>query len=193
MYKLFVISVFVGMAAVLIYTYRCEYNQKQKRNIIVASFAIMFYSIFGVLYHDRTIAEQYKNYLAEYDKLATVNETRPNKSVKPVEITTVTGVALRKTIWVPSPDDVDDFVAALKRKDVAYLDQMIAERRAFYVFVDTRVLRSPSGLYEGVVFITFLEGQYTGKSGYTFSKCVPLEDVYLANDGKMYIPDSRIK
>ena len=196
MYRIFVISVFVGLVAVLSYTYFCEGNRNYERNIIVASFAIMLYSIFGVLYHDWAIAEQYKNYLAEYDKVTTVNETLPNKSAEPnksAKISTVTGVALRKTLWVSSPSDVDDLVDAIKRKDSAYLDQMVAERRAHWVFVDTRVLRSPSGLYEGVVFITFLEGQYANQRGYTFAKCVPLEDEYLANNGKMYIPDSRTK
>lgn len=190
MYKLFVVSVFVGMAIVLIYTYFCEGSRNSERNIIVASFAIMFYGIFGMLYHDWSVAEQYKNYFAEYDKMTTVNETRPKKDN---EITAVTGVILRKAIWVKNPTDVDDFVAAVKRKDVEYIDQMIYDGRAFYVFADTRVFRSESGLYEGVVFITFLEGQYANQRGYTFSKVVPREDEYLANNGKMYIPDSRIK
>ena len=187
MYRIFVISVFVGMATLLIYTYFCEGSRNSERNIIVASFAIMFYSIFGVIYHDRAIAEQYKNYLAEYDKVTTINETRPNKSA---EITTVTGVILRKSIWVKTPADVDDLVDAVKRKDTAYLDQMIYDGRARWVFIDTRVFRSPSGLYEGIVFITFLEGQYANQRGYTFAKCVPLEDDYLSGNGITIIPDS---
>ena len=191
MYKLFVISVFVGIAALTVYFYRAEKSSGYDRNVLVFTFALTFYCIFGVIYHDNSVAEQNRIKAFAESGFITVNETRPNKSVKPVEITTVTGVALRKTLWVSSPSDVYDLVDALKRKDAAYLDQMVFDGRAHWVFVDTRVLRSPSGLYESVVFITFLEGQYTNQRGYTFAKCVPLEDEYLANDGKMYIPDSR--
>ena len=100
------------------------------------------------------------------------------------------GVVLRKSLIVTNAADVDDMFSAVKRKDAAYLDRMVFEGRAFFVTSDARVYRSESGLYDGIVFITFLEGWFKDKSGYTFLKCVPTLEEYLSDRGNMYIPDS---
>lgn len=100
------------------------------------------------------------------------------------------GVVLRKSIWVKY-EDLDDFVSALKREDVAYLDRMLYEGRAYVVRMDARAMRTESGIYTGIVFITFIEGEYTNQQGYTIKKCVPTEEEYMTNKGKMYIPDSK--
>ena len=168
-----------------VYIYRGVGSPNYDRNYIVGHFMLAVFFCLGMVIH---------NFDARIKPYALTPPEQESASTKKVvqipKITTVNGVVLRKTIWVKTPDDVDDLVAALKRKDAAYLDQMIYDGRAFYVFADTRVYRSESRLYEGVVFITFLEGQYTNQRGYTFEKCVPLEDDYLSGKGMTRIPDS---
>lgn len=185
MYKIFVISVFVGIAIMTLYLYFGEKVSGHSRNVFIFAFALTFYCIFGGIYYDSTYRERY---MPNIESAVEIKKAIPSQIP---QITTVNGVILRKSIWVKNPADVDDLVDAVKRKDVSFLDRMIAERRAFFVFEDTRVFRSPSGLYDAVVFITFLEGQYMNQRGYTFLRCVPLEDYYFANKDEMYIPNSQ--
>lgn len=75
------------------------------------------------------------------------------------------------TWWVPY-EHLDEWITALQRRDVARLTEMANTHKTFKVDRDTVVLRSDSGIYSGVVFITFQEGKYSGLSGYTLSNCV---------------------
>lgn len=178
---------FVGVIALAVYIYYGVGSPNYNRNYVLGHFVLVGYFLLGVFIHDANT----KIISPAVISTPSEQETTSTKKVAKIpEISTVNGVILRKTIWVKTPADVDDLVAAVKRKDAAYLDQMIYDGRAFYVFADTRVYRSPSGLYDGVVFITFLEGQYTNQRGYTFEKCVPLEDDYLSGKGMTRIPDS---
>lgn len=176
---------FAGVIALAAYIYYGVGSPNYDRNYILGHFVLAVFFCLGMFIHN------FNARIKPYEYPPPEREITSAKKVSRIpQITTVTGVILRKTIWVKTPDDVDELVAAVKRKDVAYLDQMIYDGRAFYVFADTRVYRSESGLYEGVVFITFLEGQYTNQRGYTFAKCVPLEDDYLSGKGMTRIPDS---
>lgn len=123
------------------------------------------------------------------EKLISSNVTE-EKGSSAIKNETEIGVVLRKSIWVKY-EDLDDFVSALKREDVAYLDRMLYEGRAYVVRMDARAMRTESGIYTGIVFITFIEGEYTNQQGYTIKKCVPTEEEYMSNKGKMYIPDSK--
>lgn len=123
------------------------------------------------------------------EKLISSNVTE-EKGSSAIKNETEIGVVLRKSIWVKY-EDLDDFVSALKREDVAYLDRMLYEGRAYVVRMDARAMRTESGIYTGIVFITFIEGEYTNQQGYTIKKCVPTEEEYMTNKGKMYIPDSK--
>lgn len=176
---------FAGVTVLFVYIYRGVDSPNYDRNYILGHLGLAMFFCLGVIIHN--VDTRIKPY-------ASTPSEQESTSVKQVpripKITTVNGVILRKSIWVKTPDDVDDLVSAIKRKDVAYLDQMIYDGRAFYVFADTRVYRSESGLYEGVVFITFLEGQYTNQRGYTFEKVVPLEADYLSGKSMTQIPDS---
>jgi len=122
------------------------------------------------------------------EKLISSNVTE-EKGSSAIKNETEIGVVLRKSIWVKY-EDLDDFVSALKREDVAYLDRMLYEGRAYVVRMDARAMRTESGIYTGIVFITFIEGEYTNQQGYTIKKCVPTEEEYMSNKGKMYIPNS---
>lgn len=132
-----------------------------------------------------------KNYVKSAKKENAIStEQSETKKDTMVKNETVIGVVLRKSIWVKY-EDLDDFVSALKREDVAYLDRMLYEGRAYVVRMDARAMRTESGIYTGIVFITFIEGEYTNQQGYTIKKCVPTEEEYMSNKGKMYIPDSK--
>lgn len=178
---------FAGLVLFSAYIYYGVGLPNYDRNYVLGHLVLAVCFCLGMVIHN--FDARIKPYVAPAP--SPEQESMPAKENARIPVmTTETGVILRKTIWVKTPNDVDELVAALKRKDAAYLDQMIYDGRAFYVFADTRVYRSESGLYEGIVFITFLEGQYTNQRGYTFEKCVPLEADYLSGKGMTQIPDS---
>lgn len=88
-----------------------------------------------------------------------------------ITTTTYATVMYGGTWWVPY-EHLDEWITALQRRDVARLTEMANTHKTFKVDRDTVVLRSDSGIYSGVVFITFQEGKYSGLSGYTLSNCV---------------------
>ena len=96
------------------------------------------------------------------------------QSTKTTETTekTIYASSQRSCLCIPNVEDIDAFLSAAKRKDVDYIDAMLASGRAFVVRKNTRVLCSDSGIYEGIVFVTFLEGEHTGERAYTFKKRV---------------------
>ena len=106
---------------------------------------------------------------------------KPSSSRKNVSYTAQSTETAAKTIYASTQrscfciinlQDVEGFLDAAKRKDVAYIDAMLANGKAFVIKRNTRVLCSDSGAYEGIVFVTFLEGEHTGERAYTFKKRV---------------------
>lgn len=82
-----------------------------------------------------------------------------------------TGIILKGSIWVEY-DNLKEFVNSLKHKDSDHLEEMLKKRKLFKITQDTKVLSSESGIYNGICFVTFLEGAYTDKSGYTVADFV---------------------
>lgn len=78
----------------------------------------------------------------------------------------------RSCFCVIKAEDLDGFVSAAKRKDAAYLDAMLARGQAFVIRKNIRVLCSDSGIYDGIVFVTFLEGEFKDMRAYTFKSRV---------------------
>ena len=157
-------------------------REHEERILIIGFFGALNLCLFLFL---TVMKPEIKSFMSQIRAKESI-EVRPPSSANE----TLIGVVLRKSLCVSNVSDVDDFVDALKRKDAAFLDRMVIEGRAFFVLSDARVYRSNSGIYDGVVFITFLEGEFTNRSGYTFKKCVPTIDEYLADRENMYIPDS---
>ena len=188
MVKFFVIATLILLNGIIFYAYKCKGEEGYEETLKGICGIFVIYLIVSLLMI--TYKSEIKNIVRPSRNENTISvEKTEAKRDEPVKNETVIGVVLRKSIWVKL-EDLDEFVAALKREDVAYLDRMIYEGRAFVVRMDARVMRSESGIYTGVVFITFLEGEYTNQQGYTIKKCVPTEEEYFANEGKMYIPNS---
>ena len=78
----------------------------------------------------------------------------------------------RSCLCIVNAGDIEDFLEAAHRKDVAYIESMIISGRAFAVRRNTRVLCSDSGINGGIVFVTFLEGEHKNQRAYTFAKRV---------------------
>ena len=76
----------------------------------------------------------------------------------------------RSCLCIVHAGDLEGFINAAKRKDAEYIDVMLAKGRAFVIRSNTRVLYSDSGIYQGVAFVTFLEGEHTGHRAYTLKK-----------------------
>lgn len=72
----------------------------------------------------------------------------------------------RSCTCIVNAEDIDDFIAAAKRKDLAFIKDMSVSGRTFVIKNNTRVLCSDSGIYKDIVFVTFLEGEHEGKSAY---------------------------
>ena len=85
---------------------------------------------------------------------------------------TIHASAQKSCMCIVNAEDIDKFIDAAKRKDVEYIDAMLYSGKAFVVRRNTRVLCSDSGIYQGIVFVTFLEGEFTGQRAYTFAKRV---------------------
>ena len=189
MIAFFSIKTFLVLYAIFLvffaaYVYRGDGSREhEERILIIGVFGALNLCLFLFLTVMRPEIKSFMSQMRAKEKVemeapASINET-------------VIGVVLRKSLFVADVADVDDLVDAVKRKDAAFLDRMVIEGRAFFVLSDARVYRSNSGIYDGVVFITFLEGEFTNRSGYTFLKCVPTIDEYLADRENMYIPDSK--
>lgn len=78
----------------------------------------------------------------------------------------------RSCLCIIDAGDIDGFLEAAHRKDGAYIDAMLARGKAFAVKRNTRVICSDSKIHSGIVFVTFLEGEYEGMHAYTFAKRV---------------------
>lgn len=85
---------------------------------------------------------------------------------------TIQASAQKSCICVINADDIEKFIDAAKRKDVEYMQSLIISGKAFVIRRNTRVLCSDSGIYDGIVFVTFLEGEFTGQRAYTVAKRV---------------------
>ena len=190
MIKIFVAGALIFIILLVAIMYRNDGNRESEENVlIVFVFGMMYVCLFIFL---TVMTPEIKSFMVQR-RSGNVETSDVAAKEKPRMVSvneTEIGVVLRKSLVVTNIADVDDFVFALKRKDVAYLDRMVFEGRAFFVTSDVRVYRSDSGLYDGIVFITFLEGQFTNWSGYTVLKCVPTLEEYLADRENMYIPDS---
>lgn len=190
MIKIFLAGAFIFVVLLAVNIYCNDGSREREENVrIVFVFGMMYVCLFIFLTvmmpEIKSIMGQRRGGNVTPSEVA-VKEKPRMVSANKTEI----GVVLRKSLVVINAADVDDFVSALKRKDAAYLDRMVFEGRAFFVTSDARVYRSDSGLYDGIVFITFLEGWFAEQSGYTFLKCVPTLEEYLADRENMYIPDS---
>lgn len=101
-----------------------------------------------------------------------VNPTHPKKtdtvsdSQAKVTEKTIYASSERSCTCIVNAEDIDDFIAAAKRKDLAFIKDMSVSGRTFVIKSNTRVLCSNSGIYKDVVFVTFLEGEHEGKSAY---------------------------
>lgn len=190
MIKIFVAGALIFIILLVVIIYRNDGNRESEENVlIVFVFGMMYVCLFIFL---TVMTPEIKSFMVQRrsGNVETSDVAAKEKPRMVLVNETEIGVVLRKSLVVTNIADVDDFVSALKRKDVAYLDRMVFEGRAFFVTSDVRVYRSDSGLYDGIVFITFLEGQFTNWSGYTVLKCVPTPEEYLADRENMYIPDS---
>lgn len=81
------------------------------------------------------------------------------------------GVMQRNTWWAPY-ENLEEYAQAVMSRDAERLAAMANSRKIFKVYRETKVIYSNSGIYSGIIFVTFQDGEYTGKRGYTLSKCV---------------------
>lgn len=80
--------------------------------------------------------------------------------------------AERSCFCIIDKNDIEKMLDAAKRKDAVYLDNMLADGRAFAVREITKVQCSDSEIRPGIVLVKILEGEFKGQYAYTFSKRV---------------------
>ena len=80
--------------------------------------------------------------------------------------------AERSCFCIVDKNDIEKMLDAAKRKDAAYLDNVLADGRAFAVREVTKVQCADSEIRPGIVLVKILEGEYKGRQAYTFSKRV---------------------
>ena len=93
--------------------------------------------------------------------------TKPDKATP----TTTYGIMSENTWWTPY-EHLDEFAETVSRRDSEHLARMANSGKIFKVYRDTKVIYSDSGIYSGIIFITFQEGEYANQRGYTLLKCV---------------------
>lgn len=81
------------------------------------------------------------------------------------------GVMQGNTWWTPY-ENLEEYAQAVMNRDAERLAAMANSRKIFKVYRETKVIYSDSGIYSGIIFVTFQDGEYAGKRGYTLSKCV---------------------
>lgn len=80
--------------------------------------------------------------------------------------------AERSCFCIVDKNDIEKMLSAAKRKDATYLDDMLADGRAFAVREVTKVQCADSEIRPGIVLVKILEGEHKGRQAYTFSKRV---------------------
>ena len=101
------------------------------------------------------------------EKVTEINEIKKVNAVSKVREVTVKSGA-----WCAEYENLEEFVNAINQRDAEYLAELADSGKIFKVTRDTQALCSDSGIYKGMVFITFTEGRYTNRRCYTFSKHV---------------------
>lgn len=91
----------------------------------------------------------------------------------------VASILLKNSFWVMDSDNMKYLNDAIARKDAEYLDQLMIERKVFFVDKNTKVTRFGVAADKNNVLIIFNEGRYTNKTGCTHASNVVDEDEYL--------------
>lgn len=92
----------------------------------------------------------------------------------------IDAIAVKGTLWAIDEENMKYLTDAVNRKDSEYLKQLVLEKKIFHVDRDTKVTRIGTTSDEGNVMISFKEGRYTNKTGYTFAYNVFTEEDYPA-------------
>lgn len=92
----------------------------------------------------------------------------------------VNAVAVAGTLWAINEENMLYLADAIARDDSEYLQQLALEKKVFNVDRDTKVTRIGTATDEDNVIISFKEGRYTNKTGYTFAYNIFTEEEYPA-------------
>ncbi|MBR6713505.1 MAG: hypothetical protein IKI76_11005 [Selenomonadaceae bacterium] len=92
----------------------------------------------------------------------------------------VASILLKNSFWVMDSDNMKYLNDAIARKDAEYLDQLMIERKVFFVDKDTKVTRFGVAADRNNVLIIFNEGRYTNKTGCTHAINVIAEENFPA-------------
>ena len=88
-------------------------------------------------------------------------------------------VVLKNTMWVKR-QNLDEFVdVAINNYSSSKIQQMLRNKEIFLVNKDTQVVRYEGNLPEGIVSITFEEGEYRNQTGYARASQVIPEEEYF--------------
>lgn len=131
------------------------------KKILLILFVILSITIFGC-------SEQKSN--SEYE----------NKVEKTIyeEVVITDSILVAGSFFVTDSKNITFLKDSMKRNDIEYLKQLILENKVFYVDRDTSVKCFGEISNKDEVLITFNEGRYTNKQGYTFGYNVFSKDTY---------------
>ena len=138
------------------------------------SVALIFFTLFLVgCGEERNVAEK----LDENKNvgLSTNKVEQPAPEPEKVDAILVAG-----SFWVIESENMMYLKDAIARSDMEYLKQLTLEGKVYLVDKDTKVTRFGVAADENNVLISFKEGRYTNKSGYTFANNVFAEKEYPA-------------
>ena len=93
-------------------------------------------------------------------------------------------ILLAGSFWVENSDYMAFLTDALRRNDKEYLQQLIIEKKVFFVDKDTRVKSFGYAADQNNELISFAEGRYTNKTGRTFKKFLLAEEEYRNREKK---------
>ena len=83
------------------------------------------------------------------------------------------GTLAKNTFWVEKKENIHDFLDAIKTGDQDFFEQQIREGKIYHVDKDTKIHYSNDRLNDGAILqITFLQGRYKNKKGYTLSNFI---------------------
>ena len=100
------------------------------------------------------------------------NSYKNQKIIETNKTNSANYAVMRGNTWWTPYEHLEEFVNAVIHRDADRLATMANSGKIFKVSRDTKVISSDSGIYDGIVFVTFQEGEFSNKQGYTLSKCV---------------------